>query len=487
MGRLTTVPACSWSATSIPTWSCSATSSPVRPGRAAARRGRRWSSADRRRSSPTGWPGSAGRSRLVAAIGDDVFGDLVCAAARRRPGSTVGRCSVDASGSHRAHRRPLRAGRPRGAHPPGRDPDAHGGRGPDALDQAVRAAPEHVHVASLFLQPRPRRRAARPAAEARAPGPDHLAGHQRRPRRAVGKASHDLLPHLDLLLPNRAEVFALRPTGPTTRRGGRARCSPRAARSSSSRTARPAPSPSTPSGDVLRERRRRRSTPSTPPAPATPSTRRSSTRGCAASTRGVPAPGRASPARSQRRPSAAPPASRPATTLSQSGRDARCPTSAREIHRQPDAWRRALDLLPRRRRCAPAPGRAGRGDRLRHVVVHGRGLRRAARGRRAAARPTSSPPARCPADATYDRVLAISRSGTTTEVLARWPATDAPSYAITAVGGDPVATVADAASCWTSPTSSRSCRPSSPRRRSCCCAPRSGRRSTGDRRRPSGC
>ena len=50
-------------------------------------------------------------------------------------------------------------------------------------------------------------------------------------------------------------------------------------------------------------------------------------------------------------------------------------------------------------------------------MVHGRGLRRAARAARAAARPTASPPASSRPVGAYDRVVAISRSGTTTEVV----------------------------------------------------------------------
>ena len=54
-------------------------------------------------------------------------------------------------------------------------------------------------------------------------------------------------------------------------------------------------------------------------------------------------------------------------------------------------------------------------DRLRHLAVHGPGLRGAARGRRPRPRPTRSRPPRCRC-ARYDVVVALSRSGTTTEV-----------------------------------------------------------------------
>ena len=85
----------------------------------------------------------------------------------------------------------------------------------------------------------------------------------------------------------------------------------------------------------------------------------------------------------------------------------------------PAAGRLAAGSRPGARalRGAAAPGRVRRGDRLRDVLVHGRGVRRAARGRGPRARPTAFAASELPAGRSYDRVVAISRSGTTTEVL----------------------------------------------------------------------
>ena len=104
--------------------------------------------------------------------------------------------------------------------------------------------------------------------------------------------------------------------------------------------------------------------------------------------------------------------------------DANVPHVTREILRQPEAWTRAAQLAADVAGRAPTGG-ARRGDRLRHVVVHGRGVRRAARGRGRRARPTPSPRASSPRRRTYDRVVAISRSGTTTEVVRAMQATSA--------------------------------------------------------------
>ena len=87
-----------------------------------------------------------------------------------------------------------------------------------------------------------------------------------------------------------------------------------------------------------------------------------------------------------------------------------------EVASQPDA----LAAGRRRSRRDRTPARhgqpAGRG-RLRHLALHRPGYAALARGGRATARPTPSPPPRCPPAAATTRVVAISRSGTTTEVL----------------------------------------------------------------------
>ena len=114
----------------------------------------------------------------------------------------------------------------------------------------------------------------------------------------------------------------------------------------------------------------------------------------------------------------------------------------REILRQPEAWTRAArlaadvaDVLPQR------------GER---VAVIGCGTSWFMAGAYAALRESSGAgetdafaASEFPAGRTYDRVLAISRSGTTTEVIRAMQATTAPVVAITAVGGSPVTDVAD--------------------------------------------
>ena len=70
---------------------------------------------------------------------------------------------------------------------------------------------------------------------------------------------------------------------------------------------------------------------------------------------------------------------RPALTT-RKGR--RCPTSALRSSRSRTPGGGPWTLLPSVSRRAAEPGGARRGDRLRHVLVHGRGVRRAARGRR---------------------------------------------------------------------------------------------------------
>ncbi|MBO0845639.1 MAG: SIS domain-containing protein [Nocardioides sp.] len=108
-----------------------------------------------------------------------------------------------------------------------------------------------------------------------------------------------------------------------------------------------------------------------------------------------------------------------------------------EIARQPDAWARAATLLPELAGLLPRPGEA--------VAVIGCGtswfmagayaaLREAEGGGRTDAFAASE----FPAGRDYDRVVAISRSGTTTEVSRALEATQAPTLAITAVGGTPV-------------------------------------------------
>jgi fructoselysine-6-P-deglycase FrlB-like protein len=121
------------------------------------------------------------------------------------------------------------------------------------------------------------------------------------------------------------------------------------------------------------------------------------------------------------------------------------PTShaGREIRRQPAAWTQALDRLPDVASLLPAPGE--------RVAVIGCGtswfmasayaaLREASGAGETDAFAASLFPRR-----RYDRIVAISRSGTTTEVVRAMAATQTPVVAITAVAGTPVAEQADEA------------------------------------------
>ena len=163
----------------------------------------------------------------------------------------------------------------------------------------------------------------------------------------------ELLPHVDVLLPNRDEVARPRRRRRTPTRSRPPATLAAAARWSSSRTAPRGAFAVTPDGSVESARRHRREPSSTPPAPATPSTPPSSTPGSAAHPlHAVPAPAPCRPAPGASAPSAAPPASRPETSSTplptehhpESQHDA--PHVAREIAGQPESWQRALDLLP---------------------------------------------------------------------------------------------------------------------------------------------
>jgi fructoselysine-6-P-deglycase FrlB-like protein len=114
----------------------------------------------------------------------------------------------------------------------------------------------------------------------------------------------------------------------------------------------------------------------------------------------------------------------------------------REILSQPEAWTRAAALAGEVPDALPL-----RGER---VAVVGCGTSWFIAGAYAALREGSGAgetdafaASEFPAGRTYDRVLAISRSGTTTEVIRAVQATSAPVVAITAVSGSPVTDVAD--------------------------------------------
>jgi fructoselysine-6-P-deglycase FrlB-like protein len=115
-----------------------------------------------------------------------------------------------------------------------------------------------------------------------------------------------------------------------------------------------------------------------------------------------------------------------------------------EIRRQPECWTRAIDLAPGLRGVLPEPGE--------RVAVIGCGTSwfmasayAALREECGSGETDAFAASRFPAHRPYDRVLAISRSGTTSEVLRALRAAHAPTVAITAVPGSPIADAAGAA------------------------------------------
>jgi fructoselysine-6-P-deglycase FrlB-like protein len=113
-----------------------------------------------------------------------------------------------------------------------------------------------------------------------------------------------------------------------------------------------------------------------------------------------------------------------------------------EIARQPDAWTRAADLVPDLGDVLPSPGEsvAVLGCGTSWFMAHAYASLREAGGH---GRTDAFPASEFPVSRDYDRVVAISRSGTTTEVTRAIQATRARVLAITAVAGMPVARAAD--------------------------------------------
>jgi len=112
-----------------------------------------------------------------------------------------------------------------------------------------------------------------------------------------------------------------------------------------------------------------------------------------------------------------------------------------EIARQPDSWSRAAGMAPDLVGVLPLAGESvaviGCGTSWFMAVAYAR-LREAAGQGRTDAFPASEVPTGRP----YDRVVAISRSGTTTEVVRAVTAAQAPVLVLTAVPGSPVAAAA---------------------------------------------
>jgi fructoselysine-6-P-deglycase FrlB-like protein len=117
------------------------------------------------------------------------------------------------------------------------------------------------------------------------------------------------------------------------------------------------------------------------------------------------------------------------------------PHVRREIARQPEAWTRAAALAPDLTGILPRPGESvaviGCGTSWFMAAAYA-GLREAA----GAGLTDAFAASELPTGRSYDRVVAISRSGTTTEVERAVEATRSPVVAITAVAGTTLATVA---------------------------------------------
>ena len=112
-----------------------------------------------------------------------------------------------------------------------------------------------------------------------------------------------------------------------------------------------------------------------------------------------------------------------------------------EIALQPEAWTRAAALAPSLTGVLPRPGES--------VAVIGCGTSWFMAAAYAALREASGqgptdvfPASELPLGRSYDRVVAISRSGTTTEVVRAVEAVRSPVLAVTAVAGTPVPTAA---------------------------------------------
>ena len=112
-----------------------------------------------------------------------------------------------------------------------------------------------------------------------------------------------------------------------------------------------------------------------------------------------------------------------------------------EIRRQPEAWARAAELAPALAGVLPQPGERvaviGCGTSW-HVAIAYAALRETA----GQGETDAFTAGQFPAGRRYDRVVAISRSGTTTEVVQALAASGAPSTTITALDGAPVTRVA---------------------------------------------
>jgi fructoselysine-6-P-deglycase FrlB-like protein len=114
---------------------------------------------------------------------------------------------------------------------------------------------------------------------------------------------------------------------------------------------------------------------------------------------------------------------------------------AEEIARQPEAWRTAIAALPELSAALPRPGEkvAAIGCGTSWFMAAAYAMLREQLG---GGETDYFTPSQFPEGRHYDRVVAISRSGTTTEVVRTLAATTAPVVAITAVPDSPVGAAA---------------------------------------------
>ena len=146
-------------------------------------------------------------------------------------------------------------------------------------------------------------------------------------------------------------------------------------------------------------------------------------------------------------------------------------TIEREIDSQPEVWRRAAELAIAEREAMPPAGE--------RIALVGCGTSffasqaiAALRESRGLGESDAFAASEFPLAREYDRVVAISRSGTTTEVVRVLAAlAGRPTLAISAVPASPVVEAAGAAWCSPSPTRRRSCRRGSRPRCSPCGRP----------------
>ena len=109
-----------------------------------------------------------------------------------------------------------------------------------------------------------------------------------------------------------------------------------------------------------------------------------------------------------------------------------------ELRSQPETWRQALSLLEGVAEQLPRPGErvlaVGCGTSWFMAMAYAKLREAAGQGVTDALTATEVSPSR-----EYDRIVALSRSGTTTEVRELLAATETPSVLITAVAGGPIA------------------------------------------------